>query len=103
MSLAQLPTFRQEAASELALECEEITICASGLVEYTDDHVFTPEREESGTKVPPSWFKLKKDEGKDSVEEIAPSDEADEEDEDEGGHGVTRDGGATSRTRPDPA
>jgi hypothetical protein len=101
--MAQLATFRQEALPELEREHEAIAVRASTLAEYTDNAVFISERDEEGKEVPPSWFGLNPELGEDSLEEIASSDEGEEEEGEEDGNGIALDDGASSQSRPNPA
>ena len=73
---------------------------AAAIAEYTDTSVFLPELDKAGVEVPPNWFGLNPEGGKDSVEEIASSDEGEEE-EDEDGEDDTPDGDDDSRPQPD--
>ena len=75
---------------------------SAAITEYTDTSVFLPELDEAGVEVPPNWFGLNPAGGEDSVEEIASSDEGEEEeDEDEGGEDDAPDGEDDGRPQPD--
>jgi hypothetical protein len=72
------------------------------IAEYTNTTVFIPELDEEGAEVPPSWFGLNPGDAGDSAEEIASSDEGEDE-ENEDGEDDAPDDGADSRPQPDQA
>ena len=81
-----MATLRAEASEELAAVAPELYHRAAVIAEYTDTSVFLPELDEVVAEVPPNWFGLNPEGSEDSVEEIAFSDEGEEEeDEDEDG------------------
>ena len=97
-----MSTWRLEADAELEEVRPAITQRASMIAECTDISVFEPEIDDDGVAQPEEWFGLNPVVGEDSVEEIASSDEG-EEDEDEDGEDVEPAGGTTSRPQADRA
>nr|XP_020173266.1 plectin-like [Aegilops tauschii subsp. strangulata] len=91
-----------EAGPELAAASRALTQRAAAIAEYADTIVFIPELDEEGAVVPPKWFGLNPEDGKDSAEEITSSDEGEDE-EDKDGEDIAPDDGADSRPRPDQA
>jgi hypothetical protein len=102
LDLAQLATFRQEAGPELAAVGPVLTQHAAAIAEYTDTTVFIPELDEEGAEVLPDWFGLNPRDAGDLAEEIASSDEGEDE-EDKDGKDDASDDGADSRPQPDQA
>ena len=102
LSLDQLRTWRMEADAELEEVRPAIAQRASTIAECTDISVFVPEIDDDGVAQPEEWFGLNLAVGEDSAEEIASSDEG-EEDEDEDGEDVEPAGGTTSRPQADRA
>ena len=74
---------------------------ASTIAECTDISVFAPEIDDDGVAQPEEWFGLNPAVGEDSVEEIASSDEG--EDDEGDGEDVEPAGGTTSRPQADRA
>ena len=91
-----------EADAELEEVRPAIAQRASTIAECTDISVFAPEIDDDGVAQPKDWFGLNPAVGEDSAEEIASSDEG-EEDEDEVGEDVEPAGGTTSRPQADRA
>ena len=81
LDLAQLAMFRQEADADLVAVERDLTIRAAAIAEYTNTGDFVPELNENGTEAPPEWFGLNLVDGEDSAEEIASSDEGEDEDD----------------------
>ena len=100
LSLDQLATLCAEADQELEAVAPQIYHRAAAITEYTDTGIFLPELGEAGAEVPPNWFRLNKEGDEDSVEEIASSDEGEEE-EDEDGEDDAPDGEDDGRPQPD--
>ena len=75
---------------------------ASTIAECTDISAFAPEINDDGVAQPEEWFGLDPAEGEDSAEEIASSDEG-EDDEGEEGEDVEPTGEAGSQPQPDRA
>ena len=69
---------------------------ASTIAECTDISVFAPEINDDGVAQPEEWFGLNPAVGEDSAEEIASSDEG-EDDEEEDGEDVEPASGTTGR------
>ena len=84
LDLAQLATFRQEAAPKLAAASRDLTQRAAAIADYTDTTEFVPELNKESAEVPPNWFGLNPEYGEDSVEEIASSDEGEDEEGEDG-------------------
>ena len=102
MNLDQLSTWRQETDEELEAVRPAIIQRASAIADFTDTSAFAPEVNEDGVAQPEEWFGLNPAVGEDSAEEIASSDEG-EEDEDEDGEDIEPAGGTTSRPQADRA
>ena len=102
LSLDQLRTWRMEADAELEEVRPAIAQRASTIAECTDISVFAPEIDDDGVAQPEEWFGLNPAVGEDSVEEIASSDEG-EDDEEEDGEDVEPAGGTTGRPQADRA
>jgi hypothetical protein len=79
-----------------------LTHRAVAIAKYIDTSVFFPELDEEGAEVPMDWFGLNPDDGEDLVEEIASSDEGEDE-EDEDGEGDAPEGGADTQPQLDRA
>ena len=73
LDLDRLATLRSEAQPELAAAEDALVKRATAIAEYTDTSIFIPERSEDGEEVPPEWFGMNRDYGKDSAEVIGSS------------------------------
>ena len=102
LNLDQLRTWRLEADAELEEVRSAIAQRASTIAECTDISVFAPEINDDGVAQPEEWFGLNPAVGEDSAEEIASSDEG-EDDEGEEGEDVEPAGEAASQPQPDRA
>ena len=102
LNLDQLSTWRQEADEELEAVRPAIIQRALAIAEYTDTSAFSPEVDDAGVAQLEEWFGLNPAEGEDSAEEIAFSDEGEEE-EGEDDEDAAPDGEATSPPQPDRA
>ena len=100
LNMDQLATLCAEADEELEAVAPQLYHRAVAIAEYTDTCVFLPELDEAGAEVLPNWFGLNPEGGEDSVEEIASSDEGEEE-EDEDGEDDAVDGDDDGRPQPD--
>lgn len=65
---------------------------AAAIVEYTDTCFFAPELNKEGAEVPPDLFGLNPEDGEDSPEEIASSDEGGDEESEDGEDAALEDG-----------
>ena len=81
-----------EAVEELVAVAPALYHRAAMILEYTDTSVFLPELDEEGAEVPPNWFGLNPKDDKDSVEEIASSDEGEDEEAEDGEDDAPDDG-----------
>ena len=70
----------------------DLTLCLAAIAEYTNTGVFVPELNENRAEAPPEWFGLNPDDGEDSAEVIASSDEGEDEDDEDGAPEVGADG-----------
>ena len=102
LNLDQLRTWRLEADEEMEEVRPAIAQRASTIAECTDISVFAPEINDDGVAQPEEWFGLDPAAGEDSAEEIASSDEG-EDDEGEEGEDVEPAGEAASQPQPDRA
>ena len=102
LNLDQLRTWRLEADEELAEVWPAIAQRASTIAECTDISVFAPKINGGGVAQPEEWFGLDLAAGEDSAEEIASSDEG-EDDEGEEGEDVEPTSEAASQPQPDRA
>ena len=96
LNLDQLRTWRLEADEEMEEVRPAITQRASTITECTDISVFAPEINDDGVAQPEEWFGLDPAPGEDSAEEIASSDEG-EDDEVEEDEDVEPAGGTASQ------
>jgi hypothetical protein len=94
--------FRQEAREELVAAGPALTRRVVAIAEYTETGVFLPELDKEGAEVPPDLFGLNPDDGEDSAEEIASSDEGEDE-EDKDGEDDAPEGGADGQPQLDRA
>ena len=102
LNLDQLRTWRLEANEKMEEVRPAIAQRASMIAKCTDISVFAPEINDDGAAQPEEWFGLDPAVGDDSAEEIASSDEG-EDDEGEEGEDVEPAGEAASRPQPDRA
>nr|XP_020152677.1 uncharacterized abhydrolase domain-containing protein DDB_G0269086-like [Aegilops tauschii subsp. strangulata] len=102
LHLAQLATFRLEAAPELAAASLDQTHRAAAIADYADTFMFVSELNEEGAEVPPNWFGMNPEYEEDSVEEIASSDEGEDEGDEDGEDDASGDG-ADGQPQPDQA
>ena len=102
LSLDQLATWRQQADTELEPARPAIIRRALAIADYADTSVFAPEVDDNGVAQPEEWFGLDPTAGEDSAEEIACSDEG-EDDEGEESEDVEPAGGTASQPQPDRA
>ena len=102
LDLDRLATLRLEAQPELAAAEDALVKRAAAIAEYTDTSIFVPERSEDGEEVPPEWFGMNPNYGKDSVEVIGSSVEEEDEAED-GGEAEAPEDGADGQPQPDRA
>ena len=98
----QLSTWRLEADEEMEEVRLAIAQRASTIAECIDISAFAPEINDDGVAQPEEWFGLNPAEGEDSTEEIASSDEG-EDDEGEEGEDVEPAGEAASEPQLDRA
>ena len=84
LDLDRLAAFRSEAQAELEAVEGALVERAAAIAEYMDTSVFVPEQAEGGEDVPPEWFGMNPEYGKDSAEVIDSSTEEEGEAEDEG-------------------
>nr|XP_020196574.1 uncharacterized protein LOC109782371 [Aegilops tauschii subsp. strangulata] len=84
--------FRLEGREELAAVGPALTQRAATITEYTDTSVFLPELDEEGVEAPPNWFGLNPNDDEDSMEEIASSDEGEDEEGEDGEDDAPEDG-----------
>ena len=84
LDLAQLATFRSDAAEELVAVRRELGQRAAAIAEYAETGFFVSELGEEGVQAPPNWFGLNPDDGEDSAKEIASSDEGEDEESEDG-------------------
>ena len=91
-----------EADAELEEVRSAIAQRASTIAECTDISVFAPEIDDDGVAQPEEWFRLNPAVGEDSADEIASSDEG-EDDEEKDGEDVKPAGGTTGRPQADRA
>ena len=102
LNLDQLRTWRMEADAKLEPARSAIIQRASAIADYTDTSAFAPEVDDNGVAQPEEWFGLNPAVGEDSTEEIASSNEG-EDDEEEDGEDVKPASGTTGRPQVDRA